>query len=157
MGLSRGLGDSLTHSPLLAEVLSQELLAIEREVHGRHTWTPTDWALVFIANPVPDQDFEDPLSVPNYSPNNGPHALNPSHQRNLPFIENENRLFEIVLHLESLAHHPEQREALTEMAIAGLREMMHHKRREWDRQRKTTTAINDGFVIVHTGLTHNRL
>lgn len=153
LGLSRGLGNSWALSPLSVEVLSQELLTYEREVRGRATWTPTSWALVFAVDPVPDQDFEDPLLEPSYSPNNGPHALNASHQRNLAFIENENRLFEITLHLNSLTHHPEQRETLIDMATVGLQEMMRHKRREWDRQRRATTAINDGFVIVHTGLT----
>jgi hypothetical protein len=43
--------------------------------------------------------------------------------------------------LSSLTDYPEQREALTDMATAGLQEMMHHKRREWNRQRKETTAI----------------
>lgn len=153
LGLSRGLNDSWALSPLSMEVLPQELLTFEREVRSRATWTPTSWALVFAADQVPDQDFEDPLSVPNYSPNNGPHALNTSHQRNLAFIENENRLFEIALHLRSLTHHPEQREMLTDMVAAGLQEMMRHKRREWDRQRRTTTASHDGFVVVHTGST----
>ena len=157
LGLSRGLGDSWGPSPLSAEVLSQELLTFEREVRGRTTWTPTSWALVFAADPVPDQDFEDPLSLPNYSPNNGPHTLNPTHQRNLAFIENENRLFEIALHLNSLTQHPGQREALTDMVSGGLQEMMRHKRREWDRQRKVTTAIDDGLVVVRTGLTTSRL
>ena len=140
-------------SPLSVEVQPQELLTFEREVRGCTTWTPTSWALVFAADPVLDQDFEDPLSVPNYTPNNGPHALNTSHQRNLAFIENENRLFEISLHLNSLTHHREQCETLTDMVVSGLQEMMRHKRREWDRQRRATTATHDGFVVVHTGLT----
>ena len=151
LGLSRGIGDPSTLSPLLAEIRSQELLTIEREIRGRITWTPTDWTLVFAADPAPDQEFEDPLSVAEYIPNNGPHALTPSHQRNLAFIENENRLFEVVILLNSLTLHPEQRDELSEMAIAGLREMMHHKRREWDRQRRATTAADGGFVVVHTG------
>lgn len=153
LGLSRGHGDLSTLSPLATETLPQELLTIEREIHGRITWTPTNWALVFVPDPVPDQVFEDPLSLPSYIPNDGPHALRSSHQRNLAFIENENRLFEIILHLDSLAHHPEQREALRDMAIDGLKRMMHHKRCEWDRQRKETTAIKNGYVVVHTGLT----
>lgn len=152
LGLSRGLSNPPTLSPLSSEILPQELSTIEREVHGRITWAPSNWTLVFVADPVPDQDFEDPLSLPNCSPNSGPHALRASHQRNLAFIENENRLFEITFHLNSLTHHPEQREMLTEMAAAGLQEMMRHKRCEWDRQRKQTTAIRDGFVVVHTGL-----
>ncbi|KAF9647790.1 hypothetical protein BDM02DRAFT_3187692 [Thelephora ganbajun] len=157
LGLSRGLGDLSTLSSLATEILSQELLTIEREVHGRITWAPTDWALVFAIDPVPDQDFEDPLSVPSYIPNSGLHALRLSHQRNLAFIENENRLFEVVLHLNSLTNHPEQREALTDVAITGLQTMMYHKRREWDRQRNETTAIENGFAVVHTGLTTQSL
>lgn len=153
LGLSRGLGDQLGLSPLSNEVLSQELLTIEKELHGRVSWAPANQGLVFATNQVPDQDFEDPLSTPNYIPNNGPHALSLSHQRNLAFIENENRLFEITLHLNSLTDYPEHREALVDRAIAGLQEMIRHKRREWDRQRKEITAINNGFVAVHTGLT----
>jgi len=152
LGLSRGLGDLSTLSPLVMETTPQELLTIEREIRCRIPWAPTNWALIFVADPVPDQDFEDPLSGPNYIPNHGPHALKPSHQRNLAFIENENRLLEVVLHLNSLTYHPEQREALTDMAIGGLQEMMHHKRREWDRQRKNITVVGKGFVVVHTGL-----
>ena len=156
LGLSRG-GDLSTLSPLTMETLPQELLTIEGEVHGRITWAPTNWYLVFIIDPAPDQEFEDPLSVPNYIPNNGPHALRSSQQRNLAFIENENRLFEIILHLNSLTSHLEQREALADMAVTGLQRMMHHKRREWDRQRKATTAIRNGYVVVHTGLTSRSL
>jgi hypothetical protein len=151
LGLLHGHGGPSTLSPLSRDVLSQELLTIEREVHGRATWTPTNQALVFAVSPVPDQDFEDPLSTPNYIPNNGPHSLSPSHQRNLAFIENEDRLFGIVLHLASLTDYHKQRDVLAEMVINGLREMMNHKRCEWNRQRGETTAINSGFVVVHTG------
>lgn len=151
LGLSRGIDDLSTLSPLSTEIRSQELLTIEGEIRGRITWTPADWTLVFVTNAL-DQDFQDPLAIPDYSPNKGPHTLDPSHQRNLAFIENENRLFEIIVNLNALTLHPEQRDELTEMAAAGLQEMMHHKRREWDRQRKAAAAISDGLVVVHTGL-----
>jgi len=137
LGLSRGINDISTLSPLSSEIRSQELLTIEREIRGHITWTPTDWTLIFITEAL-DQDFQDPLAVPNYFPNGGPHALNPSHQ--------------VIINLNALTLHPEQLDALMEMAAAGLQEMMHHKQREWDRQRKATTAINDGLVVVHTGL-----
>ena len=152
LGLSRGLDDTSTLSPLSRETLPQELLTIETEVRGRITWAPTNRILVFVSDPVPDRDFEDPLPLPDYLPNNGPYALSGSHQRNLAFIENENRLFEIILHLDAIPQYPEQRDALTEMAIGGLQEMMRHKKREWDRQRMETTASDNGFVVVRTGL-----
>ena len=151
LGLSHQRGDLSTLSPLATETLPHELLTIEREVNGRVTWAPTIWALVFAADPVPDQDFEDPLSAPNYTPNSGPHALRLSHQRNLAFIENESRLFEIIHHLSSLTGHSEQCEVLTDMAFAGLQKMIQHKRHEWNRQRKTMTVIENGYTIVHTG------
>ena len=155
LGLSRCVGNSptLASSPLSREVLSQELLTIETEIRGRITWAPTNPTLVFVGDPVPDHDFENPLLLTNYLPNNGPHALKESHQRNLAFIENENRLFEIILHLSTLTHHPDQRDALKGMASLGLEAMMRSKKREWDRQRVETTAIENGFAVVRTGLT----
>ena len=151
LGLSCQHGSLSTLSPLATEALPHELLTIEREVDGRVTWAPNVRALVFAVDPVPDQDFEDPLSAPNYTPNSGPHALHSFHQRNLAFIENENRLFEIIHHLSSLPGHLEQREVLTDMVVAGLQKMIHHKRCEWDRQRKATRVTENGHVVVHTG------
>ena len=152
LGLSRGLDDASILSPLSRETLPQELLTIETEVRGRITWAPTNRTLVFVRDPVPDRDFENPLLLPNYLPNDGLHALSESHQRNLVFIENENRLLEIILHLNTITYYPEQRDAFTELAIGGLQEMMRHKKREWDRQRMETTASNSGYVVVRTGL-----
>ena len=154
LGLSRGLGDLSTTSALARETLSQELLTIQTEVRGRITWAPTNRTLVFVSDPVLNQEFEDPLLLPTYVPNDGPHALSESQQRNLAFIENENRLFGIILHLNTLTHHQEQRDSLTEMATAGLQEMMRHKKHEWNRQRMETTAISNGFVVVRTGSAH---
>jgi hypothetical protein len=151
-GLSRGRSDLSTLSPLTRETLPQELLTIETEVRGRITWAPTNSALVFARYPIPDREFEDPLLSPSYVPNDGPQALSQSHQRNLAFIENENRLYEITTHLNLLTHFPEQRDALMELVIKGLQGMMRHKQREWDRQRAETTAIDNGFVVVRTGL-----
>lgn len=157
LGLSHHQHNVSTLSSLTAEELPHELLTIEREVNGRVTWAPTIWALVFVADPVPDQDFEDPLSSPGYIPNSGPHALRSSHQRNLAFIENESRLFEIIYHLCSLTGHSEKREALTDMAVTGLQKMIRHKQREWDRQRKAMSEIKNGYTVVHTGLTAHHL
>ena len=154
LGLSCSLGDSLTLSPLSRETLPQELLTIETEVRGRITWALTNQTLVFVSDPVPDQDFKDPLLLPNYIPHDGLHALSESHQRNLAFIENENWLSEIILHLDTFTDYPEQRNALAEMAITGLQEMMRHKKHEWDQQKMEATAIDDGFIVVRTGLTH---
>ena len=151
LGLSRGLGDPSTHSPLSREALPRELMTIETEIRGRITWAPTNWSLVFASYPLSDRDFEDPLLAPNYVPNDGPHALSESHQRNLAFIENENRLFEITIHLNTITHFPEQCNALAELVIQGLQGMMRHKKRKWDRQRMETTAIANGFVVVRTG------
>ena len=153
LGLWRGIGNSPTLSPLSRAVLSQELLTIETEVRGRITWAPTNTTLVFVSGTVPDHDFENPLLAANYVPNHGPHALNESHQRNLAFIENENRLFEIILHLSTLTHQPDQRDTLKEMATHGLEVMMRKKKHEWDRQRVETAAIENGFAVVRTGLT----
>ena len=152
-GLSRGIGNASALSPLARETISQELSTIEAEVRGRVTWAPANRTLVFVSDPVSDCNFENPLSSSNYVPNNGPHALKESHQRNLAFIENKNRLFEIIFHLSVLTHHPDQRAALQEMVTAGLQEMMRHKKREWDRQRIESTAIDNGFAVVRTGLT----
>ena len=152
LGLSHGVGNSSIFSPLSMEMLPQELLTIEAEVRGRITWAPTNQTLVFHNNPVPDRNFEDPLLLSNYVPNSGPHALDESRQRNLAFIENENRLFEITLYLNTLTCYLDQCDELGEMVTTGLQEMMRHKKREWDRQRIETTAIDNGFAVVRTGL-----
>lgn len=154
LGLLRGIGDPSTLSPLSREILPQELLTIQTEVRGRVTWAPTNRTLVFVSDPVPDQDFENPLLLSNYTPNDGTHALKESHRWNLAFIENENRLFEIIIHLNTLNHHPDQRDALREMITAGLEKMMRHKKREWNRQRIETTVMSNGFTVVRTGLAH---
>lgn len=154
LGLSHGPSDVLANSPLSRESLPQELLTIKAEVHCRTSWAPTNWALVFARNPIPGKEFENPLLLPGYAPNNGPHALGESNQRNLAFIENENRLFEIITHLRTINHYPEQCDTLIELATDGLQTMMRHKKREWDRQRIATTAIKNRFVVVRTGLSY---
>lgn len=139
-------------SALQSAVLPGELITIEGEIRDRICWTPTKKPLVFTVDPIPDLDFESPLASTDYIPNSSQHALLPSDPRNVAFIENENRLYEILGHLNSIV--PSSQEALDDLvdkAAAGLHRMMEHKKSEWERQRIKTQAMEDGLTVVNTG------
>lgn len=130
---------------------SKLLHSPEGEIRDRISWTGTP--LVFAIDPVPDLDFESPLSSSRYVPNDGPHLLHPSNTTNIPFIENESRLYEILENLSACALPVDQGvlDDLTDMVITVLYRMMDHKRFEWERQRWKTRAIKQGYTVVSTG------
>ena len=151
-GLPHDHGVSASVSALQSATLPGELITIEGEIRDRVSWTPTKRPLVFAIDPVPNLDFDSPLASADYIPNSGEHALLPSDPRNTAFIENENRLFEILTHLNSLAlSGQEALEDLVDKAATGLRRMMEHKKSEWERQRTKIRAMENGFVVVDTG------
>jgi hypothetical protein len=152
----RNCGVAASVSVLQRTVLPGELITIEGEVRDRISWTPTRKPLRFAVDPVPDLDFESPLASIDYIPNSGQHTLLPSDPRNIAFIENENRLYEIVGHLKyiALSSHEDLEDLLEDLidkATAGLRRMMEHKKTEWERQRMKIQAIENGFIVVNTG------
>lgn len=138
-------------SPLSLESQPQELLTLEREIRDRIFWTPTHRPLVFAKDPVPDTPFENPLLAPDYVPNAGSCALDPSHPHNVAFLENESRLFEIHAQLEELKTPQETYEELSDQVNIGQQRMMGHKEKEWDRQRLKSKAMEIGLVVVDTG------
>lgn len=153
---SRNHGVIASVSALQSTALPGELLTIEEELRDRISWTPTKEPLRFAVDPVPDLDFENPLASIDYIPNSGQHTLLPSDSRNVAFIENENRLYEIVGHLKYIALSgredlQDSLEDLIEKAAAGSDRMMEHKRSEWERQRMKIRAIENGFIVVNTG------
>lgn len=138
-------------SSLRLESLPRELFTLEQEIRDRISWTPTHRPLVFVRDPVPDTTFENPSSAPDYIPNAGLCALDPSHSYNVAFIENESRLFEIRARLEQLRTHQEICEELSNQVDIGQQRMMEHKGNEWDRQRLKSKAVARGLNVVDTG------
>jgi len=143
--------DHLRGSSLERESLDQQLLTLEHEVDDRCGWTPTNQWLVFALDPIPDEPFQPPVRYNGYTPNSGTHALDPSHPSNLAFIENENRLIEILIHLENMAGPEDLRERLADAVQSGLQRMWSHKESEWNRQRRRTAAAAGGHGIIENG------
>ena len=135
--------------------LPTEFTTLEGEIRDRISWTATVRPLGFAVDPISDIDFENPLNSSYYIPNDGPHALNPSNYNNIPFIENEGRLYEILgnLRTDILAVDQEVLDGLVDKVYAGLNRMMAHKRCEWERQRSKVRAIVKGYTVVDTGKT----
>lgn len=136
---------------LYLETQPQELLTLEQEIRDRISWTPTLRPLVFVTDPVPNATFENPLLTPDYVPNAGLYALDPSHPNNVFFIENESRLFEICARLEQLGTPQETCEELSDQVDIGQQRVMEHKGNEWNRRRLRSKAIASGLVVVDTG------
>ena len=153
LGLVHPSNEASNISPLQTTALPGELTTLEGEIRDRISWTPTSTPLVFAINPVPDTDFENPLTFTQYIPNSGPHLLNPSNPRNISFLENESRLYEILGNLRTgtLPIYQEALEDLVDMVTTGLDRMMEHKKSEWERQRWKTRAIVQGYTVVNTG------
>ena len=139
-------------SPLQTAALPGEVMTLEGEIRDRVSWMTTT-PLVFAIDPVPDIDFENPLTSPQYLPNSGPHLLHPSNTKNITFLENEGRLYEILGNLRAgtLPADQEVLEDLIDITTTGLGRMMEHKRTEWERQRWRTWAIAQGYNVVNTG------
>lgn len=147
----QSLYDPLRGSPLERDSFDQESLTLEHELDDRCVWTPNNHRLVFALDPDPDEAFQPPMPYNGYVPNSGACALDPSHPSNLAFIENENRLFEILARLESMGGSDDLRGRLTEMIWSGLERMWSHKESEWDRQRCRAVALADGYGVVDNG------
>lgn len=153
LGLTCPRNEVSNLSPLQTAALPGEVMTLEGEIRDRISWMATSIPLCFATDPVPDISFENPLTSPQYIPNNGPYLLHPSNPKNIPFIENESRLYEILRNLrtESLPVDQEVLEDLVEMVTTGLYRMMEHKKSEWERQRRKTRAIAQGHAVVNTG------
>jgi hypothetical protein len=141
------------HSSFHIAALPAQVTTLEGEIRDRVPWTTTARPLVFAIDPVPDLEFNNPLASSYYIPNDGLHALNPSHHNNLAFIENESRLYEIfgLLRTNIIAVDQEVLDDLVEKVSAGLDRMMEHKRCEWERQRTKLRVIAKGYTVVNTG------
>jgi len=150
-GPPRSPQDSFRGSPLERDSLNQELLTLEHEVGDRCVWAPNNHRLAFALDPIPDEAFQLPTYHSDYLPNSGTHALDPSHLSNLAFIENENRLFEILATLRAMAGPEDLQERLTDMVESGLQRMWTHKESEWNRQRSKAVAAAGGHCIVDNG------
>ena len=152
-GLIQASNEAASLSPLQTAALPGEVITLEGEIRDRISWMAMGRPLTFATDPVPDFDFENPLTSPHYIPNNGQHALHPSNPNNITFIENEGRLFEILrnLRIDVLAVDQEVLDDLTDKVNAGLHQMMEHKRSEWERQQSKTRAIAKGYAVVNTG------
>jgi hypothetical protein len=154
LGIIRPSNGVPIFSPLDATALPGEVMTLEGEIRDRISWMATSTHLVFAIDPVPDLDFENPLNSSQFIPNNGTHLLNPSNPINIPFIENESRLYEILGNLRTgtLPIDQEVLEDLVDMVTIGLGRMMEHKGSEWERQRGRTRAIARGYDVVNTGM-----
>ncbi|KAF9643985.1 hypothetical protein BDM02DRAFT_3191016 [Thelephora ganbajun] len=152
LGLPRTSNEAISLSPLQTAALPGEVITIEGEIRDRISWTATDKPLAFTTNPIPDLEFENPLASPHYIPNSGRHVLHPSDPKNIAFIENESRLYEIHGHLRTdmLVVDQEVLDDLVDKVITGLHRMMEHKRYEWERQCSKTRAIVKGYAVVNT-------
>jgi len=153
IGLIYPDNEAVGASPLQRAALPQIVITIEGEIRERISWMATSKPLVFASDPVPDFDFDNPLASPRYIPNSGQHALHPSNTKNVAFIENESRLYEIfgTLKADLLGVDRDVLDCLADKIILGQHRMMEHKRSEWERQRLKTRAIVEGHVVVNTG------
>lgn len=153
LGITHTNNGAVHPSPLQAAALPGELITIEGEIRDRISWTSINKPLVFATDPVPDVDFENPLIFPHYVPNDGPHVLHPSNPSNIAFLENEGRLYEILVNLRTdvLPVDQEVLDDLVDKVAIGMRRMMEHKRCEWERQRSKTQAIAEGYAVINTG------
>jgi hypothetical protein len=133
------------------DLFQEELFALEAEIAGRTTWSPTGRPLVFLKNPGPTQWFTFPIPSDIHLSNHGPHALDPACDANVAYIENEMRLCEILVQLRGLRHSGTPLPDLEEKVSEGLARMWRHKEVEWRRRRYRSVAILHGFPVVDTG------
>jgi hypothetical protein len=135
----------------VGELSQGELSMLEAEISGRSAWSPTGQPLVFLTNPGPSQEFNFPNASNVHFSNQGPHALDPTQNTNVAYIENEMRLCEILVQLRELRHSGMQLEHLEENTLEGLSRMWRHKEAEWRRCRYQSIALHYGFPVVNTG------
>ena len=143
--------DPFHESTLERDLLDREFLTLEHEAGDRCVWAPSKRWLVFALDPIPNETFQLPALSEGYLPNSGTHALDASHPSNIAFIENENRLFEILTRLETIAGPENLRERLMDTVEFGLQRMWSHKELEWNRQRCRAIAVANGNCIVDNG------
>jgi len=143
--------DPLHGSPLEKDSFNQEFLTLEHELGDRCIWAPSNRWLVFSLDPVPNEAFQPPSFQDDRLSTSAIHALNQSHPSNLAFIENENRLFDILTRLRAITGPEDLRERLMDTVEFGLQRMWSHKESEWNRQRCRAVAVERGCCIIDNG------
>ena len=153
IGIIHPDNEAVGSSPLQTAALPQIVITIEGEIRERISWMATSKPLVFAKDPISDFDFDNPLASSRYIPNSGQHALHPSNPKNIAFIENESRLYEILgtLKTDLPGVDRDVLDGLADKIAVGQHRMMEHKRCEWERQRLKTRAIAEKRVVVNTG------
>lgn len=122
---------------------------LETETVYRCTWTPTNRSLVFAMEPSPSLLYRYPSASEIHAPNREPYHLDPENVANVVYLENENRLCEILV---SLGRRPASnfRDRLIARVCEGLAMMEHHKGAEWNRQKAGSIARHHGHKVVDT-------
>jgi len=123
---------------------------LETETTYRCTWTPTNPSLVFFMDASPTLQYRYPSTSEMRTPNREPYSLDPRNTANATYLENENRLCEI---LRVLERRPvsDARDRLLARVYEGLEKMEIHKATEWNRQRARSIARHHGYSVVDTG------
>jgi len=123
---------------------------LEAEASYRCTWTPTNQSLVFAAGPSPTLQYRYPSTFETHTPNREPYMLDPGNIANRAYLENENRLCEI---LRVLGRQPvsDVRDRLLTRVYEGLAMMERHKEVEWNRRRVGSVARQHDYSVVDTG------
>ena len=123
---------------------------LETETAYRCTWTSTNPSLVFAMNPSPTLQYRYPSTFEMRTPNREPYALDPRNTVNAAYLENENRLCEILRVLERRPVY-DAWDRLLARVYEGLEKMEIHKETEWNRQRARSIARHHGYSVVDTG------
>jgi hypothetical protein len=129
---------------------SLALAVIESEVVARASFTLATLAtpLVFLHNPKDYGPYEHPSLEDISQPNSGMHVLDPGMRINWAFLENENRLHELLAQVRRM--HDAESEAIQNMEDRLYREldrMSHEKELHWSQYRLPMNSPN----FVNTG------
>lgn len=130
--------------------LDDYYFVVEAEIAYRCTWAPINFPLVFSTAPPHTLPYRRPSAPDTLTPNREPYALDPQDPTNKPYLENESRLYEILV---ALKRRPisNVRDRLLARTCEGLVSMEHHKEREWNRQRAGSIVRHHGYSVVDTG------
>jgi hypothetical protein len=140
------LHDGAVEAQRQAEPVEDQIYYLQKEVVDRSLYVDTSHPLAFVFNPSAHEPFQQPPLEQSMEINQGLYALKANDPSNAPYIDNENRLFEILLQLQTMQH-TDAKESLESRVYRELDRMRKQKELEWSRQRSGVHAAN----VVNTG------